>query len=116
MITLEEIDHINAIEEDDLTMFSAVLLESLQIKRIYKKKSIVEYKEDMIDGVIDLLKKMLLNETMSGKSKLDIINLLDKFTTQKEYLELIRSKISVADIKAASQRLSEKSQSAFELK
>jgi hypothetical protein len=116
MNTLEEIDSINAIDEGDLAKFSAILWDSLLIKRIYKRESLIGYKEDMVEGVTYLLKKMFLNDALSKESKLHIINLLDKLNTQKEYLELIKSKISNKDIEAASERLSQKSQSAFDLK
>ena len=114
---LENIDHINAIEEADLTKISSVLFESLFIENKYMDTLIVDYKEDMVNDVANLLKKMLLqNAEMSVESKLNIINLLDKLNTQKEHLELIKSKISISDIQQASERLSKKSQSAFELK
>jgi len=108
-------ENINVIEEEDLTKISLVIFESLLIKREYKRESVVYYKEDMINGVADLLKKMLLQNTgMSKESKLNIINLLDKLTRQREHLEIIKSKIAISDIQQASKRLSKKSQSAFE--
>jgi hypothetical protein len=110
-------DSINAIEENDLTKISSVLFESLSIKRVYKKESVVEYKKDMVDGLIDLLKKMLFHgANIPQESKLNIVNLLDKLKTQKEYLDTMKSNISNSDTEKASERLSKKVQSAFELK
>jgi hypothetical protein len=110
-------ENINVIEEEDLTKISLAIFESLLIKREYKRESVVDYKEDMIKSVSDLLKKMLVQNTgMSKESKLNIIILLDKLNTQREHLEIIKSKISISDIQQASKRLSKKSQSAFELK
>jgi len=57
---------------------------------------------------------LLQNTGMSKESKLNIINLLDKLTRQREHLEIIKSKIAISDIQQASKRLSKKSQSAFE--
>jgi len=117
MITLENKDNINAIDENDLTRISELLLESFSINRRYKRESIVNYKEDIIDSFMDLLNKLLVQQTgLSKEKKLDTIILLDKLKTQKENLEVIKSKSSISDIQIASNRLGKKSQSAFELK
>ncbi|GAA3976205.1 hypothetical protein [Mucilaginibacter dorajii] len=117
MITFENIEQINVIEESDLSKISLILFESLSLKRSYKNESVVNYSEYVLDAIADLFKKMLIQDkTMTKESKLNVINLLDKLKTQKENLELIRSDVGVSDIKQASKRLSKKSQSAFEAK
>lgn len=114
---IEDKNNINAINENDLTRISGLLFESFFINRPYKRESTVNYKESMIDSFIDLLNKMLGQQTgLSKEKKLDTIILLDKLKTQKENLELIKSNISTSDIQEASKRLSKKSQSAFESK
>jgi hypothetical protein len=117
MITIDNLDSINAIKEDDLSKINTALFESFYINNISIKESLVDYKEDIIETFSELLKKMLFkNLEMSKESKLNIINFLDKLSTQKENLEMIKSKTSISDIQEASKRLSKKSQSAFELK
>jgi len=117
MITTDNLDSINAIGEDDLNKINLVLLESFYINDIYIEESVVNYKEDMIDSFGEVLKKILLqNSKISKDSKFHIINLLDKLNTQKENLEMLKSKTTKSDILLASERLSRKSQSAFELK
>jgi|GEM_PF-2231312 hypothetical protein len=117
MITTDNLDSINAIQEDDLSKINLLLFESLYINDIYINDSVVDFKENMIDSFAELLKKMLLqNIEISNDSKLNIINLLDKLNTQKENLEAIKLKTTISDLQQASKRLSKKSQSAFELK
>jgi len=111
MITIDK--SINAIDENDLTK----IFESFSINRQYKRESLVNYKEDMIDSFMELLNKLLAQQTgLSKEQKLDTINLLDKLKTQKENLELIKSYISPSDVEQAAERLGKKSQSAFEFK
>jgi hypothetical protein len=111
------VENINVIEEGDLTKMGSILIESIFIKRMYKKESVIAYKEDMLDGLADLLRKILIEDSgLSKDAKLNVINLLDKLKTQKENLEILKSQVSAADIQQASERLSKKSQSAFELK
>jgi len=94
-----------------------VLFDSIYINGIYINESEVNYKENMIDRLAEILNKILVqNAELSDDAKLNIINLLDKLNTQKENLEMIKLKSSIADIQQASERLSKKSQSAFELK
>jgi hypothetical protein len=115
MITLDK--SINAIDENDLTKISGLLFESFSINRQYKRESLVNYKEDLIDSFMELLNKLLAQQTgLSKERKLDTIDLLDKLKTQKENLEMIKSNISLSDIEQASARLTKKTQSAFELK
>jgi hypothetical protein len=110
-------ENINIIDENDLKKISTVLIESVLIKSVYKKESVISYKEDMLESISALLTKILANDTgMSTEAKLNLINLLDKINTQKEILEIIRSKVSAEDLLIASERLGKKSQSAFELK
>ncbi|MDR3697877.1 hypothetical protein [Mucilaginibacter sp.] len=117
MIIIEKADNINAIKADDMSNINRVLFDSIYINDIYIKDSEVDYKEDMIDRFAEILNKMLLqNVELSDDAKLNIINLLDKLNTQKENLEMIKLKTSIADVQQASERLSKKSQSAFELK
>ena len=117
MITIENIDQVNAIDESDLSKISEVLFESLSLKRIYKNEAVVNYNEYVIDTIANLFKKMLIQDTtMAKEAKLNVINLLDKLKTQKENLEFIKLNISASDIQQASKRLSKKSQSAFETK
>ena len=117
MITFENIEQINVIEESDLSKISMALFEFLPIKSSYQDESVINYSEYVIDFIVDLFKRMLNQDTtMTRESKLNIINLLDKLKTQKENLELIRSNVGVSDIQQASKRLSKKSQSAFEAK
>jgi|ERR1700733_6914522 hypothetical protein len=114
---ISDTENINIIDEDDLAKMSTALIESVLIKKVYKKESIISYKEDMLDSIGALLTKILVNDSgMSREAKLNVINLLDKINTQKEVLELIRSRVSAEDLLIASERLSKKSQSAFELK
>lgn len=114
---ISTVDNINVLEEGDLNKLGSILFDSLSINKIDKKISVVSYKEAMINGVADLLKKMLIQDReISGELKLNIIDLLDKLHTQKEHLEIIKSNILQTDIEQASKRLSKKSQSAFELK
>ncbi len=114
---LSTVENLNIIDEDDLTKISNAIIESVLIKRVYKQDSVISYKEDMLDSLAELLKKILFNDThISKETKLNVICLLDKVNTQKELLEMIRSKVSPEDLLIASQRLSKKSQSAFELK
>ncbi len=117
MITLENVGRVNAIDESDLGKISKVLFESLSLKKTYKDESVVTYNEYVIDVIANLFKKMLVQDaTLTPESKLNVIDLLDKLKTQKENLDLIKSDISLADIKQASKRLSKKAQSAFETK
>jgi hypothetical protein len=117
MITLEHKDNINAIDENDLTKISSLLLESFVINRKYKRESILNHKEGMIDSFMELLNKLLFQQPgLSKEKKLDTIILLDKLKTQKENLEIIKLNISPSDIQHASKRLIKKSQSAFKVK
>jgi len=117
MITAEHIIEIEAITVDDLNKLNLVLVDSLNIKNIYSDNSGDSYKEDMINAFSELLKKVLFQSPeISNDSKLTVIKLLQKINTQKEALEIIRSKVSAEDLMIASERLSKKSQSAFELK
>lgn len=110
-------ENINIIDENDKKKISTVLIESVLIKKVYKKESVISYKEDMLDSISTLLTKILANDSgMSTEAKLNLIHLLDKINTQKEVLEMIRSKVSAEDLLIASERLGKKSQSAFELK
>ena len=114
---LSATENLNFIDENDFTKISAALIESVLFKRAYKKDSVITYKEDMLDSLAALLRKMLVGGShISKDTKLNLIDLLDKVNTQKELLEIIKSKVSPEDLLIASQRLSKKSQSAFELK
>lgn len=111
------LDEVNIIDEDDLTKIGTALIESVLIKRAYKKGSVISYKGDMLDSLGALLTKILMNDTgISRNAKLNVVDLLDKINTQKEILEMIKSKVSPEDLLIASKRLSKKSQSAFEMK
>lgn len=114
MVTVDNIREMNAIEEEDFVRMTNILYESLLNKRLYKKQFVIEYKENIVESLIDLLKKMLSGgSSMSKQKRLSIINTLDKLKTQKEYFELMRSGVSVDDIQQASKRLGKKTQSSF---
>jgi hypothetical protein len=113
MILLDE-GNINIIDEGDLKKISTALIQSVLIKRAYKKGSVISYKEDMLDSLAALLTKILINDSgISREAKLNVIDLLDKINTQKEVLAMLKSKASPEDLLIASKRLSQKSQSAF---
>lgn len=117
MMTIADIDSLNIVQEEDLTKVSTALFELLLIKKGDKRELEIEHSEDMIDATSEFLRKMLYHDAeLTNELKLTILNLLDKLKTQKESLELIKAKTSIADIQQASQRLAKKSQSAFGLK
>ena len=117
MITIAELDTINVVNEDDLSKINIVLLESFLVNNFNLNEEVVIYKENIIDGFMELLKKMMSqNSEMSKESRLIVIKLLDKLNVQKENLEIIKLKTDISDIRKASERLSKKSQSAFQLK
>jgi hypothetical protein len=108
---------IEAITVDDLNKINSVLLDALCIKNIHSNDSVFSYKEDLINTFSELIKKILFQSPdISDDSTLTVINLLQKINMQKEILEMIKSKASAEDLIIASERLSKKSQSAFELK
>jgi hypothetical protein len=113
-VMLLDTENINVIDEDDFNKIGAALIESVLIRRIYKQESVISFKEDLLDRLASLLKKILTNDAnISKETKLNIINLLDKVKGQLEILEMMKTKTSGEDILEISKRLSRKSQSAF---
>jgi hypothetical protein len=108
---------IEPITMDDLDKIKTVLLTSVNIIDLQSENTTERYKEEVLDAFATLLKKILFNDSdMSSEEKLNVISLLAKVNRQQEVLEIIRSKTSAEDLLIASERLSKKSQSAFELK
>jgi len=116
-MTIEDIDSLNAVHEEDLTKVSVALFEFLLIKKGTMNRLEIDRTEGMVDATTEFLRKMLFHDTeLTNGLKLNILNLLDTLKTQKESLELIKTNASIADIQQAAQRLSKKTQSAFRLK
>lgn len=101
-------------KENELDNVIHTIVNFTNINKDYKSVSIIDKKEEMIDLIIPLLQKYLeLNISMNKDTKLEIINVVDKFNFRKEILEILKGNIDINDIEKAGMRLGKKSQSAF---
>jgi len=85
-----------------------------------KKSKLVDTKETILDSPVDMLENMLTsNFNLSRQEKVEIIHLLNKVKANKEYMQLVKGNLindrALADMRAASERMAKKSQSAFEI-
>lgn len=117
MTTVQEIEGLNQINQEEFNNVAKIMLDSFLIREITKDFSILSKKEELIEIFSSLLEKYLEFEFVDSKeSKLYLINFIDKLNMQKELLELSKGKTNIADIKLAAKRLGRKSQSAFKAK
>ncbi|MBS1532785.1 MAG: hypothetical protein JSU01_20955 [Bacteroidetes bacterium] len=117
MTTVEKIEDLNQIGQEEFYNVVKMLYNSFLINRKYSSSSYVIKKEKLIDSFSLFLEQYLELQFVSSKqSKLDLINFIDKLNMQKELLEIASGEANMNDIKIAAQRLGKKSQSAFEMK
>ncbi|HVW12867.1 MAG TPA: hypothetical protein VHB54_03545 [Mucilaginibacter sp.] len=117
MTTLEKIEDLNQIDQEEFYKLVKMVYNSFLINRKYTSSSYVTKKEKLINSFSTFLEQYLeLQFAGSKQSKLDFINFIDKLNMQKELLEIASGEANMNDIKIAAQRLGKKSQSAFEMK
>jgi hypothetical protein len=117
MTTLQKIENLNKIDQQEFDHITKILLESFLIKRSYTSNSFLSKKEELLDKFSAFLETYLeLHFTNSKLTKLELINFIDKINMQKELLEMAKGDLKISDIKLAGSRLGKKSQSAFKKK
>lgn len=117
MTRIQEIENLNKINHEDFQIVMESMFESLLIKREYKSLEVLEKKEELLDMFSSFIEKYLeMRFGVSGKNKIQFINLIDKLNLQREALEYSKDKNSYDSLKVAAERLGKKSQSAFSIK
>ncbi len=107
----------NAIDRTGLDSIVRILCDSFLIKSNHKKISSIKKKEELIEDFSALLEKHLqFRFNTSPNDRLEMINFIDKLNQQRELLEIEKGKLTIDDVKRASERLSKKAQSGFEMK
>lgn len=107
----------NAIDQIGLDSIVRILCDSFLIKTNIRKAASISKKEELIEDFSALLEKHLqFHFTTSSSDRLEMINFIDKLNQQKELLEIEKGKLTIADVEKASERLSKKAQSGFEMK
>jgi len=105
----------------DILNISGLIMQAIEVKNSVKKQKTIDTKEAIVDSLADILENMLTNNLhLSRQKKVEIIHLLNKLKANKEYMQLVKGnmtndKQALADMRAASERLGKKSQSAFEM-
>lgn len=90
------------------------LFDLTDINCVYKSRSTLEKKEEIVDELISLLEKSLeLNVIRNKPAKLEIFETLDKLHFRKEVLDLLKNNIDLNKLKEAGTNLGRKSQSGF---
>ncbi|HEY8780982.1 MAG TPA: hypothetical protein VIM16_05140 [Mucilaginibacter sp.] len=121
MTMLEQLEKDAVIEEMDILNISGLIMQAIEVKNSVKKQKTIDTKEAIVDSLADILENMLTNNLhLSRQKKVEIIHLLNKLKANKEYMQLVKGnmtndKQALADMRAASERLGKKSQSAFEM-
>lgn len=113
MPVLQEIKQKDQFSEADLNQVTKIIFYSFSINHLEK----FDEQEQLLDYFKIFLKKYLNSNLLTTrKSKVQLINFLDKVNLQKELLELRKGEINIDQIKLAAQSLGKKSQSAFTTK
>jgi hypothetical protein len=117
---LEQLEKDAAIEETDIFMVSEIIMQAIEVKNTTERETTINTREAILDSFSGMLEKMLtINLHLSKQKKVEIIHLLNKLKANKEYMNLLKGNLTAdkqafSDMLAASERLSKKSQSAFE--
>ncbi len=120
MTMLEQLEKDAAIEETDIFMVSEIIMQAIEVKNTTERETTINTREAILDSFSGMLEKMLtINLHLSKQKKVEIIHLLNKLKANKEYMNLLKGNLTAdkqafSDMLAASERLSKKSQSAFE--
>jgi hypothetical protein len=124
-MTVKEIDKINKIGAEEFDRISRILFDSFKISSTdfpdvelkSKQLSDLSKKEELIISYSSFLNKFLeLKFVESKKSKLELIDFLDKLNLQRELLEIAQGQLTFSDVNKNAKRLGKKSQSAFKSK
>jgi hypothetical protein len=124
-MTVKEIDKINKIGAEEFDRISRILFDSFKISSTdfpnveLKSKQLnnLSKKEELIISYSSFLNKLLeLKFVESKKSKLELIDFLDKLNLQRELLEIAQGQLTFSDVNKNAKRLGKKSQSAFKSK
>lgn len=124
-MTVKEIDSLNKIGVEEFDRISRILFDSFKISSTdfpnveLKSKQISDLskKEELIISYSSFLNKLLeLKFVESKKSKLELIDFLDKLNLQRELLEIAQGQLTFSDVNKNAKRLGKKSQSAFKSK
>ena len=124
-MTVKEIDKINKIGAEEFDRISRILFDSFKISSTdfpdveLKSKQLnnLSKKEELIISYSTFLNKLLeLKFVESKKSKLELIDFLDKLNLQRELLEIAQGQLTFSDVNKNAKRLGKKSQSAFKSK
>jgi hypothetical protein len=124
-MTVKEIDSLNKIGAEEFDRISRILFDSFKISSTdspnveLKSKQISDLskKEELIISYSSFLNKLLeLKFVESKKSKLELIDFLDKLNLQRELIEIAQGQLTFSDVNKNAKRLGKKSQSAFKSK
>lgn len=121
MTMLEQLEKDAKIEKIDIFAISGIIMDAIEVKNSVQKETAIETSETILDSLIDILERMVVNDPdLSKQKKITIIHLINKLKANKEYMQylkgnLISDKKVLSDMLIASERLGKKSQLAFEL-
>ena len=117
MITIDEkVERSNRIKETEFKNVSSLIYNSFLVTS-YSRAKAIENKDILINEFIDFLSKYFESDLIKDDSeKTYLLNLIDKLTLQKEFIQLRRKEITQTNLQQAGRRLGKKSQSAFSKK
>ena len=109
-ILVENINHFNRIEQNDMNNVSSWLFDAVKISTKDDKKSI-EHKIEHLKFLLEYLPKAISIDSLSSDNEqIDFIKLLSKLTDIKEDLELLVGKKTTAELNDIANRFAKKTQ------
>lgn len=113
MTQIQELELESKIHQGEFENITMLMFNSIAVHRTYKSAAVLEKKEELLDELISFFNKYLtMKFTGSLKHKMEIINFIEKLTSQKELIEIQAGRLNMKDIKAAAKHHGKKSQSA----
>jgi hypothetical protein len=118
MSATTEITQVNKIKYSDFKLAMKILFQSFTVQAESHAEALhLETKEQFVMDFQVLMEKYLQSPYASSKKyKLAIIDFIDQLNSQREVLELMKSGMTLDDMKLAAKRIGDKSQSTFSSK
>lgn len=114
MTVLDKLDQRNKVTSQDLSLMTEAVFSTFLMEKMTSEKGSIVKKEQSLLLLSETLTKLLtLNPNLPSNQRLKIIQLLDHFTIQQEYLAFKKGEISIADVKKTSKSMGKKFQSGF---
>ncbi len=109
-ILVENINHFNRIEQNDMNNVSSWLFDAVKISTKDDERSI-KHKIEHLKFLLEYLPKAVnIDSLSSDNEQLDFIKLLSKLTDIKEDLEVLINKKTMAELNVISNRFAKKTQ------